>query len=79
MEYFQSLKKFREEGLPYGLPARLEEDLNRDPQLCGFENEVQRLTQTSGDNDALKDAKRRLANYHRKLKRDGEVYLSGYG
>lgn len=68
IEYFQSLEKFHEEGLPGKLPAHLEEALNRDPQLYELEREVQTLTRTAGDDNTLSKARQRYANHLKKMK-----------
>lgn len=73
IEYFQSLEKFHEDGLPDKLPAHLEEELEQDPHLCELEENVQALmgaTGAMGDNQAFSTAKRQLTTYSRKLKRD---------
>jgi hypothetical protein len=66
IEYFQSLEKFYEEGLPGKLPTHLEEALNRDPLLCELEKEVRTLT--AGADNALNKAKQRYANHLKKTK-----------
>jgi len=44
--------------------------LKCDPQLCQLEKDVQKLMRTVGDNQAFSTAKRRVTNYHKKLKLD---------
>jgi len=68
VEYFQSLEKFREQGLPCELPAHLEYALKRDPRLLGLQAEVQALTDERGAAGALNEAKCRVANYYKTLK-----------
>ena len=68
IEYFQGLERFHEEGLPGKLPTLLQEALNRDPQLCELEKEVQTLTRTAGADNALNKAKQRYANRLKKMK-----------
>jgi len=58
IEYFQSLEKFHEDGLPDELPAHLEEELKHDPHLYELENEVQTLMRAGGNNQAFSTAKR---------------------
>lgn len=70
IEYFQSLEKFHEDGLPDELPAHLEEELKQDPHLCELEAEVQTLRGAEGDNQAFSTAQRRLTTFSKKLKRD---------
>ncbi|KIW99637.1 uncharacterized protein Z518_11050 [Rhinocladiella mackenziei CBS 650.93] len=70
IEYFQSLEKFHEDGLPDKLPAHLEEELKQDPRLRELETEVQILTGPQGSNQAFSAAKRELTKYQRTLKRD---------
>ncbi|KIW11740.1 hypothetical protein PV08_09012 [Exophiala spinifera] len=70
IEYFQSIEKFHEDGLPTELPAHLEEELKHDGHLCSLEAEVQRLRGSDGDNQAFSTAQRQLTAYSRKLKRD---------
>lgn len=43
IEYFQSMEKFHEEGLPDKLPAHLEDNVHRDLQLSELEKEVHTL------------------------------------
>ena len=40
IEYFQSMEKFHEEGLPDKLPSHLEDDIYRDSQLRELEKEM---------------------------------------
>ena len=68
IEYFQSLEKFHEDGLPDRLPTHLEEALQRDLQLCELREAVQSLTQTAGGHNALSKAKRQYTNHLKKLK-----------
>lgn len=70
IEYFQSLEKFHEDGLPDELPAHLEEELKQDLYLCELKAEVQTLRGAEGDNQAFSTAQRRLTTYSKKLKRD---------
>jgi hypothetical protein len=48
IEYFQSLKKFHEPGLPCDLPMALEEGSKDDPKLHKLEREVQTLLDKGG-------------------------------
>ena len=48
IEYFQSLEKFHEDGLPGELPAHLEEELIQDPRLREPEAELQALMAIMG-------------------------------
>jgi hypothetical protein len=57
VDYFQSLEKFREQGLPCKHPARLEAALKSDPRFVDLESEVQALTQKEGAGSALDEAK----------------------
>jgi hypothetical protein len=66
--FFQSLEKFREQGLPCELPAHLEHALKRDPRLLELQAEVQALTDERGAAGALNEAKRRVTNYYKTLK-----------
>ena len=70
IEYFQSLEKFHEDGLPDELPAHLEEELKQDPHLRELEAELETLRGPEGDNQAFSTAQRRLTTYSRKLKQD---------
>ena len=70
IEYFQSLEKFQEDGLPDELPAHLEDELKRDPHLCELEAELGTLRGPEGHNQAFSSAQRRITIYWRKLKRD---------
>jgi Protein of unknown function (DUF3435) len=71
IEYFQSVSKYREEGLPCQLPAHLEEDIQRDPIICELASQVQ----TASSDDATRNAKRALANALRQQRR---VRLDAY-
>lgn len=70
IEYFQSLEKFHEDGLPDKLPAHLEEELKQDPRVCELEAEMRALMGGQGANQAFSTAKRQLTTYTKKLKRD---------
>ena len=65
VEYFQSLEKFREQGLPCELPARLEYALKRDPHLLELQAEVQALTGERGAAGALNEAKCSVTSYYK--------------
>jgi len=45
VDYFLSLEKFHQQGLPCKLPARLEEALKSDSRLVELKSEAQTLTQ----------------------------------
>ncbi|MCJ1474750.1 hypothetical protein MMC13_003410 [Lambiella insularis] len=68
IEFFQSLEKFHEEGLPDKLPSHLEEDINRDPDLSEFEKKIQTLASSRLDDPALRKARQHHANHLKKLK-----------
>ena len=68
IDYFQSLEKFYEEGLPDKLPTHLEEALQRDSKLCELKEEVQTLTRATSSDNALKKAKHCCINHLKKLK-----------
>jgi hypothetical protein len=53
IEYFQSMEKFHEEGLPDKLPAHLEEDIHHDPQLCELKKEVHTLARSGVETKLL--------------------------
>jgi Protein of unknown function (DUF3435) len=67
IDYFQSLERFRESGLPCEPPVHVKQRSKDDPQFRKLEKEVQRLIHS--DPTALKEAKRRLRNYRRALER----------
>ena len=69
VDYFQSLEKFREQGLPCELPAHLAESLGGDSRLVELENEVQALAGKGGASTALREAKSRRDGYRKSLKR----------
>lgn len=69
VDYFQSLEKFREQGLPCYLPAYLKEALSRDPRLCELKRKVQALRHRKGPGSALDEAKCQLASHHKALNR----------
>lgn len=67
IEYFQSLEKFRERGLPCSLTAELEEQLHRDPKILELESELSAHVQS--DPAAAIETKRNLTSYRKTLKR----------
>lgn len=69
VDYFQSLEKFREQGLLYELPAHLAESLGGDSRLVELESEVQALAGKGGATTALREAKSRRDGYRKSLKR----------
>lgn len=69
VDYFQSLEKFREPGLPCELPAHLEDRLRSEPRLRKLENEIQALKRQDVSGSSLKEAKDRLVSYRKTLKR----------
>jgi hypothetical protein len=68
VDYFQSLEKFRESGLPCELPAHLEDRLRSDPHLCELESEIQAFKRQEVSGSSLKEAKDRLVSYRKTLK-----------
>ena len=66
IDYFQSLEKFREPGLPCELPAHVEESLKEDPRLQELESEVH--NSADKDHSSLNESKKRLASYVKTLK-----------
>ena len=55
INYFQSLERFYEPGLPYELPVHMEERSKHDPKLLVLKAEAQRCE--------LKEAKQQLNSY----------------
>ena len=68
IDYFQSLEKFHEEGLPDRIPSHLEQKILRDPQLVELDREAQNAVRTQGQPRALNRAKQRYTNLLKKLK-----------
>ncbi|KAN0069234.1 Protein of unknown function (DUF3435) domain containing protein [Elaphomyces granulatus] len=68
IEYFQSMEKFHEEGLPTKLPSHLADDIYHDSQLRELENEMQTLAQTGVGGKSRSRPKQRYANRLKKLK-----------
>ena len=66
IDYFQSLEKFREPGLPCELPAHIEESLRQDCRRQELELEVQKSSKK--DPLHLRESKMRLASYLKTLK-----------
>ena len=66
IDYFQSLEKFREPGLPCELPAHIEESLRQDRRRRELESEVRNYSEKGSLH--LKDSKKRLATYLKTLK-----------
>ena len=69
IEYFQSIEKFHEEGLPDKLPSHLEDGIYRDPELRELEKEMQTLAQPGGGSKARSRPKQQYANRLKKLKK----------
>ena len=69
-EYFQSLEKFHEDGLPDGLPGRLAADVEKDPRLLDLQTQLHALMGPGGDNHAFSTVQRQLTNCLRRLKRE---------
>jgi hypothetical protein len=69
IDFFQSLEPFREQGLPYDLPARLEADSNLDPQLCELRENLHKLKLGKGSATTLQEPERRAVSYYKKLYR----------
>ena len=76
IDYFQSLERFREQGLPCELPAHVEARLTQDPRLQEIEAEVQRGSYK--DPLSLKESKRRLASYLNTLRRKAGYHYWSY-
>ena len=66
IDYFQSLEKSREPGLPCEVPAHIEESLRQDCRRRELELEVQKSLRR--DPLHLKESKKRLASYLKTLK-----------
>ena len=67
VDYFQSLERFREPGLPCDLPAHVEERLKKDPRSLELQAEVQRGSYK--DAVSLKESKYSLISYKKTLRR----------
>ena len=68
IDYFQSLEKFREPGLPCELPAHMMEDLKHDCRRRELESEVQELS--NKDPLRSREAKKNLTSYVKTLSRN---------
>ena len=68
IDYFQSLERFREPGLPCELPSSVKESLNEDRRLQELEADVQKCSYK--DPSRLKASKNNLASYRKKSRRD---------
>ncbi|KAL8653930.1 MAG: hypothetical protein Q9210_001802 [Variospora velana] len=66
IDYFQSLERFQEQGLPCELPAHVEESLKGDLRLQELQSEVHKFSYK--DPSSLKESKKRLASYLKSLK-----------
>lgn len=64
IDFFQSLARFREKGLPCDLPLKLEHELQMDPGLVSWNDKVRDL-----EGPALNEAKRKRASYLKTLKK----------
>ncbi|KIW99701.1 uncharacterized protein Z518_11114 [Rhinocladiella mackenziei CBS 650.93] len=67
IEYFQSVERFLEPGLPNELPARRLDELSRDPRLCELQEQLASLEREGTTGPVVNEAKRWLSNYRRKL------------
>ena len=67
IDYFQSVDRFLEPGLPSQLPARHQDALSGDTRLCELREDVETLERQQTTGTAVNEAKRRLANYRRTL------------
>lgn len=67
IDYFQSVDRFLEPGLPSELPARLQDELNHDERLCELQEKANSLVRDETARADVSEARRRLANYRRKL------------
>jgi thiamine pyrophosphate-dependent acetolactate synthase large subunit-like protein len=63
IEYFQSLERLREDGLPNSLPAEVQVEVDNDADLLEFAKHIQ----TAITEDGVKDAKRCWANAWKRL------------
>ena len=68
IEYFQSLEKFHEEGLPDKLPAHLEENISLEAERCELDDKVQTLALARNDDQALRKARQQYVNLYKKLR-----------
>ncbi|EXJ72789.1 uncharacterized protein A1O5_03936 [Cladophialophora psammophila CBS 110553] len=70
IDYFQSLEKFHEPGLPCSLPSREEKNLEDDARLLELKGTVDRLEREEGKKAlAVKKAKKDLELYRKKQRR----------
>lgn len=67
IDYFQSVDRFLEPGLPHELPARLQDELNYDKLLYELQENVDSLVREEAATAVIREARRCLANYRRKL------------
>ena len=79
IDFFQSLEKFHEDGLPDHLPAHLEEGLERDPHLCKLKSQMRMHMGVDGSHSDFSAAKRQVTTYRRKLHREAiRVYQESW-
>jgi hypothetical protein len=69
VEYFQGLEQFREQGLPYQLPAAERDKLQDDSVLGDLQHNLRAL-RLQGAPSAVNEAKKHLSRYRETLERE---------
>jgi hypothetical protein len=70
VEYFQGLERFREDGLPCTLPAKLVAELKADPHFSGLKHNLDALIEAKASSAAVNEAKSRVSQCWRSLERE---------
>jgi hypothetical protein len=70
VEYFQGLEQFREQGLPYQLPAAQHDKLQDDSVLGELQQNLQALKLQGAPSSAISKAKNQLSTHRTVLERE---------
>jgi len=70
VDYFQGMEQFREQGLPYQLPAAERDKLQDHPILSELQQNLQTLKLRGAPSSAISEAKSQLATYRIALERE---------
>ena len=67
VNYFQSFRKFHENGLPTSLPASKQDEIRQDSHLLKLEDEVRRLQGLGAANSHIQKAQNKVRSYRDSL------------
>ena len=69
IEYFQSIDRYLEPGLPQELPACMEDGLNSDLGLRELTGQFASLERAGAESTHIKELRRLISNYRRRLRK----------